>query len=287
MSDDESSSKSNGPMVTTTIILDGSYFFLALYNKLEGQWKKKSSLEKHKNQYFDGYEFVNFFMENIKIFMRELIVSFKMQSNVNDKDRKCKGFMTKGSKTSWRNNVLGDYKHSISPKIMPLLDIIFKDNIGLDDIEIYQNFNLESDDCIAILVNKLLDKNPDMFIHIVSKNKRLIQLETEQISIVDINKKSVRENSNILSSSVLFSPNKFLFFLILKGDEDHCLPRVFYDEKTDIEYDNYYDNNDLIAEECEDIILAERLRNNYLICDYNSIPKKLVINFVKNNTRII
>lgn len=287
MSDDESSSKSNGPMVTTTIILDGSYFFLALYNKLEGQWKKKSSLEKHKNQYFDGYEFVNFFMENIKIFMRELIVSFKMQSNVNDKDRKCKVFMTKGSKTSWRNNVLGDYKHSISPKIMPLLDIIFKDNIGLDDIEIYQNFNLESDDCIAILVNKLLDKNPDMFIHIVSKNKRLIQLETEQISIVDINKKSVRENSNILSSSVLFSPNKFLFFLILKGDEDHCLPRVFYDEKTDIEYDNYYDNNDLIAEECEDIILAERLRNNYLICDYNSIPKKLVINFVKNNTRII
>lgn len=287
MSDDESSSKSNGPMVTTTIILDGSYFFLALYNKLEGQWKKKSSLEKHKNQYFDGYEFVNFFMENIKIFMRELIVSFKMQSNVNDKDRKCKVFMTKGSKTSWRNNVLGDYKHSISPKIMPLLDIIFKDNIGLDDIEIYQNFNLESDDCIAILVNKLLDKNPDMFIHIVSKNKRLIQLETEQISIVDINKKSVRENSNILSSSVLFSANKFLFFLILKGDEDHCLPRVFYDEKTDIEYDNYYDNNDLIAEECEDIILAERLRNNYLICDYNSIPKKLVINFIKNNTRII
>jgi 5'-3' exonuclease len=287
MSDDESSSKPTGPMVTTSIILDGSYFFLALYNKLEGQWKKKSSLEKHKNQYFDGYEFVNFFMENIKIFMRELIVSFKMQSNVNDKDRKCKVFMTKGSKTSWRNNVLGDYKHSISPKIMPLLDIIYKDNIGLDDIEIYQNFNLESDDCIAILVNKLLDKNPDMFIHIISKNKRLIQLETEKVSIVDINKKSLREQTEVLSSSVLFSPNKFLFFLILKGDEDHCLPRVFYEEKTDIEYDNYYDNNDLIAEECEDIILAERLRNNYLICDYNSIPKKLVINFVKNNSRII
>ena len=287
MSDDEGSSKPNGPMVTTSIILDGSYFFLALYNKLEGQWKKKSSLEKHKNQYFDGYEFVNFFMENIKIFIRELIVSFKMQSNVNDKDRKCKVFMTKGSKTSWRNNVLGEYKHSINPKIMPLLDIIFKDNIGLDDIEIYQNFNLESDDCIAILVNKLLDKNPNMFIHIVSKNKRLIQLETEKVSIVDINKKTLRDQTDILSSSVLFSPNKFLFFLILKGDDDHCLPRVFYDEKSDIEYDNYYDNNDLIAEECEDIILAERLRNNYLICDYNSIPKKLVINFIKNNARII
>jgi hypothetical protein len=287
MSDNEDSSQPTGPMVTTAIILDGSYFFIALYNKLEGQWKKRSTLEKHKNQYFDGYEFVNFFLENIKIFIRELIVSFKMQSNVNDKDRKCKIYMTKSSKTSWRNNVLGEYKQSISNKILPLLDIIFKDNIGLDEIEVYQNFNLESDDCIAIIINKLLVKNPNMFIHIVSKNKRLIQLETEKINIVDINRKSLYEQNDILSSSVLFSANKFLFFLILKGDESHDLPRVFYDEKTDMEYDQYYDNNDLIAEECEDIILAERLRTNYLICDYNSIPKKLVINFVKNNTRII
>ena len=119
MSDNEDSSQPTGPMVTTAIILDGSYFFLALYNKLEGQWKKRSTLEKHKNQYFDGYEFVNFFLENIKIFIRELIVSFKMQSNVNDKDRKCKIYMTKSSKTSWRNNVLGEYKQSISNKILP------------------------------------------------------------------------------------------------------------------------------------------------------------------------
>lgn len=288
MSDDEgNSSKPMGPMVTTSIILDGTYFFMALYNKLDGQWKKKSTLEKHKNHYFDGYEFVHFYLENIKIFMRELIVSFKMQSNVNDKDRKCKVFLTRGSKTSWRNNVLSTYQHSLNSKIAPMLDMIFKDNIGLDDVEIYQNFNLESDDCIAILVNKLMDKNPDMFIHIVSKNKRLIQLETDKVNVVDINKKSLRETVNVLSSSVLFSANKFLFFLILKGDEEHNLKRVFYDEKTDIEYDQYYDNNDLIAEECEDIILAERLRNNYLICDYNSIPKKLVINFIKNNTRIL
>lgn len=287
MSDDEGSSKPSGPIVTTAIVLDGSYFFLALYNKLEGQWKKKSTLEKHKNQYFDGYEFVNFFLENIKIFMRELIVSFKIQSNVNDKDKKCKIYMTKGSKTSWRNNVLSEYKQLNSDKIQPLLDIIFKDNIGLDEIELYQNFNLESDDCIAIIVNKLLTKNPDMFIHVVSRNKRLIQLETDKINIVDINRKSVRAQCDVLSSSVLFSANKFLFFLILKGDENHQLPKVFYDEKSDIEYDQYYDNNDLIAEECEDIILAERLRTNYLICDYNSIPKKLVNNFVKNNARII
>lgn len=283
----ENDSKTMGTSITTAIIIDGSYFFLALYNKLEAQWKKKSSIEKHKNQYFDGYEFVNFFLENIKIFIRDLIVSFKIQSDVNDKDRKCKIFMTKGSKTSWRNNVLTDYKQSVNNKIIPLLDIIFKDNIGLDELELYQNFNLESDDCIAIITNKLLDKNPDMFIHIVSKNKRLMQLETDKINIVDINRKPLLDQTDILSSNVLFNSNKFLFFLILKGDSDHELPRVFYEEKTDIEYDQYYDNNELIAEECEDIILAERLRTNYLICDYNSIPKKLVINFVKNNRRII
>lgn len=277
---------SSGPVVTTAILLDGSYFFMALYNKLDGQWKKRSTLEKHKNHYFDGYEFVNFYLENIKILIRELIVSIKMQANIDDKTKLCKVFLTRGSKTSWRNNVINEYSHSLNPKIMPLLDIIFKDNIGLEDVEIYQNFNLESDDCIAILTNKLLLKNPDMFIHIVSKNKRLIQLETDNVNVIDVNKKSLRETSDILSNSVFFSPNKYLFFLILKGDSVHNVPKVFYNEKTDIEYDQYYDNNDMIAEECEDIILAERLRNNYLVCDYNSIPKKLVINFIKNNPPI-
>jgi 5'-3' exonuclease len=271
--------------VKTAIILDGSYFFMALYNKLEGQWKKKSTIEKHKNQYFDGYEFINFYMENIKIFLRELIISFKMQSDT--KDHECKVFLTKGSKTSWRKNVNTEYKHSLNSKIMPMLDIIFKDNIGLDGIEVYQNFNLESDDCIAIILNKLLDKNPSMFVNIVSKNKRLVQLETDNVTVVDINKKSLKDNCDILGPSQIFTPNKFLFFLILKGDPDHEIPRVFYDDKTDIEYERYYDDNDLIAEECEDIILAERLRTNYLMCDYNSLPKKLVLNFVKNNATII
>ena len=104
---------------------------------------------------------------------------------------------------------------------------------------------------------------------------------------MDINRKAFREISTILSESQIFTPNKYLFFLILKGDEEHGVARVFYEEKTDFEYERYYDNNDLIAEECEDIILAERLRTNYLICDYNSLPKKLVLNFVKNNASIV
>ena len=168
-----------------------------------------------------------------------------------------------------------------------MLDIIFRDNIGLDGIEIYQNFNLESDDCIAIILNKLLSKNPSMFVNIISKNMRLIQLTQDNVNIIDINKKPILDNCTILGESQLFTPNKFLFFLILKGDEQFKIPRVFYEDKTDIEYERYYDDNDLIAEECEDIILAERLRTNYLMCDYNSIPKKLVINFVKNNATII
>jgi 5'-3' exonuclease len=273
--------------VKTAIILDGSYFFMALYNKLEGQWKKKSTLEKHKNHYFDGYEFINFYMENIKIFLRELIVSFKIQTNSNEKNNRCKVYLTKGSKTSWRKNVNSEYELSLNKKIIPMLDLIFKDGIGLDGIEVYQNFNLESDDCIAIILNKLLDKNPSMFVNIISKNKRLVQLETDNVNVVDLNKKALKDNCDILGQSQIFTPNKFLFFLILKGDEEHKIARVFYDEKTDIEYERYYDDNDLIAEECEDIILAERLRTNYLLCDYNSLPKKLVLNFVKNNATII
>ena len=199
-------------------------------------------------------------MENIQIFIRELIISYKIQSDIDDVNTLCKIYLTKGSKTSWRKNVMGDYQHSLSAKIAPLLDIIYRDNLGLEGIEVYQNFNLESDDCAAIILNKLLEKHPNVYVNIVSKNKRLIQLETEKVSVVDINKKPLRESCNILSESQLFTPNKFLFFLILKGDSDHEISPVFYEEKTDLQYAEYYDNNQLIAEECEDIILAERLR---------------------------
>ena len=39
-SDDENTQEKE-PQLTTSIILDGTYFFMALYNKLDGQWKKK------------------------------------------------------------------------------------------------------------------------------------------------------------------------------------------------------------------------------------------------------
>ena len=288
MSDIENDSvkEALGPKVVGGILIDGDYFFMALYNNLEGKWKNKSTLEKHKNQYYDGYEFIKFYFENISIFMRDLITSMKIQANIDDKHRRCVVYMTKGSRTSWRNNVLGDYQHGANPKISPLLDIIYRENKGLEGVEIFQNFNLESDDCISIVASKLVEKHPDIFIQVISKNKRLIQLECDNVTVLDINRKPLRETSNILSSSVVFSTNKFLFFLILKGDEDHDVPKVFYEEKTDMDYDNYYENNELIAEECQDIILAERLRTNYLIFDYNSIPKKLIKNFIKNNTTI-
>ena len=54
--------------VKTAIILDGSYFFMALYNKLEGQWKKKSTIENTRiNTSMDMNLLI--FMENIKIFL--------------------------------------------------------------------------------------------------------------------------------------------------------------------------------------------------------------------------
>ena len=84
-------------------------------------------------------------------------------------------------------------------------------------------------------------------------------------NLININKKLIRENNEILSNSIIFTPNKYLFFLILKGDEESNIPQVFYEEKSDIEYDQYYDNNDLIAKECEDIILAEEGKKTFLV----------------------
>lgn len=272
--------------VTTSIILDSSYIFLALYNKLEGQWKKKTNKDKHKNSYFDGYEFINYYFENIPMYISDLITTTKMQYNVDNKTQLANVYITKGSRTSWRNNVISDYASELPARIIPLLEIIIRKEIGIKDCKLYEGFNLESNDCVALLTKKLREKDENMFIHIISNNKRLIQLNSERTTITNINNEQIHLKSKILSESIIFTPNKYLFFLILKGDADINMPCVFFDEKTDMEYDEYYDNNDMIVEECQDIILAERLRNNYLICDYNSIPKKLIISFNKNNNDI-
>ena len=274
------------PIVTTAIILDATYLFLALYNKLEGQWKKKSNKAKHKNSYFDGYEFINYYFDNIPLYINDLIASFKLQSNVDDKTKLAKIYLAKGSKTTWRNNVIGNYKNNLPDKIIPLIDIIIAKEIGIKDIDVFQTFNLESDDCVAVITKKLQEQNKNIFINIVSNNKRLIQLNDNRTTVVNIQNEQIHTKDDILSNTVVFVPNKYLFFLILKGDPELNIPNVFFDEKTDLEYDTYYDNNELIVEECQDIILAERLRCNYLACDYNSIPKKLVINFIKNNSTI-
>lgn len=274
------------PVVTTAIILDATYLFLALYNKLEGQWKKKSNKAKHKNSYFDGYEFINYYFDNIPIYINDIIASLKLQSDVDDKTKLAKIYLAKGSKTTWRNNVISNYKNNLPDRIIPLIDIIIAKEIGIKDIEIFQTFNLESDDCVAIITKKLQEQNKNIFINIVSNNKRLVQLNDNRTTVVNIQNEPIHTKDDILSNTVVFAPNKYLFFLILKGDPELNIPNVFFDEKTDLDYDTYYDNNELIVEECQDIILAERLRCNYLVCDYNSIPKKLVINFVKNNSTI-
>lgn len=274
------------PVVTTAIILDATYLFLALYNKLEGQWKKKSNKAKHKNSYFDGYEFINYYFDNIPIYINDIIASLKLQSDVDDKTKLAKIYLAKGSKTTWRNNVISNYKNNLPDRIIPLIDIIIAKEIGIKDIEIFQTFNLESDDCVAIITKKLQEQNKNIFINIVSNNKRLVQLNDNRTTVVNIQNEQIHTKDDILSNTVVFAPNKYLFFLILKGDPELNIPNVFFDEKTDLDYDTYYDNNELIVEECQDIILAERLRCNYLVCDYNSIPKKLVINFVKNNSTI-
>lgn len=270
--------------VSTAIILDATYIFLALYNKLEGQWQKKTTKAKHKNNYFDGYEFINYYFENIPMHISDLIATTKMQY-ISGEKKTADIYITKGAKTSWRNNVVTNYKSELSNKMIPIIEIIIRKEIGISDCKLCHGFNLESNDCIALLIQKIRDKNKDMMVHIISNNKRLIQLSDERTSITNMNNEPLPTKS-ILPTYSFFTPNKFLFFLILKGDTDTNIDTVFFDEKSDSEYEQYYENNELITAECQDILLAERLRNNYLMCDYNSIPKKLKISFYKNNIDI-
>ena len=114
----------------------------------------------------------------------------------------------------------------------------------------------------------------------------MCQLISDKTTIYNYAKERIENLNDILpNSKLMFGAHKFLFFLILKGYEKNNIHSVF-DDLNDGIIENFYDNNDLLSQHCENILHAEKLRTNYLLFDYNSIPKKLSINFFKNNKNI-
>ena len=278
-------------MKTLAIIFDGNYVLGKIYDYCSKEFKKDEFYTN--NTYLHGYNFIIFFFDQVKLKLREMVSIIKLESNYTNKEYDLKIYITKASSTSWRHNVNPDYKNlslGSDEDMIEIINMTFKEVVDkyLDDFILCEAFNVESDDTVALIHKELTNKYKDnLFSYIFTSSIRANQLQDDKTTIYNYKKEKLITKNDILDkSNILFNRQKFLFFLILKGWSSYGIEPVF-DHLTDMRIQQLYTDNEVLQYECQDIVKAEQLRKNYLIFDYNSIPKKLAINFRKNNLDVL
>ena len=278
-------------MKTLAIIFDGNYVLSKIYENCENEFKKDEFYTS--NTYLHGYNFIIYFFDQVKLKLREMVSTIKVESNYDTENCKLKVYITKASSTTWRHNVNPDYKNlslGSDEDMIEIINMTFKEVVDnyLEDFILCEAFNVESDDSIALIYKELDNKyKDDLIAYIFTASIRANQLQDDKVTIYNFKKeKLVTKNDILEQNTLIFNKQKFLFFLILKGWNNYGIESVF-DHLTEMRIQQLYTDNELLQDECQDIMKAEHLRKNYLIFDYNSIPKKLALNFRKNNIDVL
>ena len=207
----------------TYIFIDGSYYKFHRFFSLMKWWKmanKNDSLDNPiENEYFVE-KFKKTFIEKIK----EIPKKVKM-------DKKCKPIFIVGNdckrSTIWRNNLLPSYKDNRSnegflgaPFFKMVKDESLFENAGIDHI--IEHEKLEADDCIAIYVKKLREKQPNCKIYIITSDCDYLQINYENVFIYNLSYKLIEDNK-------LYTKNCIddLLVKIIMGDKSDNIPPIF------------------------------------------------------------
>ena len=132
------------------------------------------------------------------------------------------------------------------------------------------NQRLEADDCLAISTRWIKEHFPTAKITIVASDNDYLQLASDQVSIVNLKYKNIRESKTSFKNA-----EKDLFCKIVTGDKSDNIPGIF--RKCGIKTaEKYFNDNDAFIKQLNienaDAVYA---RNKQLI-DFNMIPVEYV-----------
>ncbi|AAM67961.1 5'-3' exonuclease [Buchnera aphidicola] len=129
------------------------------------------------------------------------------------------------SKKNFRNTIFKEYKSNRSAmpnklyvQIQPLFKIL--EEIGIKTLSI---LGIEADDIIGSLAYKLEQKGEQVLI--VSHDKDMIQLITDNINVLNISKNSILTPEKIQEKYGIY-PKEFIDLLALMGDSSDNIPGV-------------------------------------------------------------
>jgi 5'-3' exonuclease len=258
----------------TTIIIDTSYFnfyrFFATTN-----WYKCA----HQDEVIeDGYEWV----ENVEFWEKFKKMFLQTLQKFEKKFKPDRVIFARDCPRDkiWRVPHYPDYKSNREVNYTknkftggPVFKKCYTDIIGpLIDNSKYYQFKvdeLEADDIIALTTTKILDKNPDEIIKIISSDHDLLQLITPQVELYDAKMKCYNCKS-------LGCKKKDIAMKCIVGDASDCIPKIFNRVGNKTALKLIEDTDSLLKKFNENPGSFDLYSKNNLLINFDNIPEYLV-----------
>ena len=211
----------------TFIFIDGSYFCFHRYYSLLNWWKnaypEEPIVDPYQNEIFVE-KYKKTFIENVQIIPKKLKLD-KKANPVFIVGRDCK------RENIWRNEFFSKYKanrdNSAENGFMggPFFRMAYENEELFKQSgaqAVLKHPKLEADDCIAISVKYLLEKQPDCKIYIITSDRDYLQLNAENVKIYNLAFKNIAEGKTATNNA-----QKDLQIKIIMADNSDNIPSVF------------------------------------------------------------
>ena len=265
------------------LLLDTSYIIFYRYFALLQWWKlAKKDMQLTDNPY-ETPEFVEkfekLFLEQIQTIKKKLKIH--KQENCVIAARDC------NRKDIWRNEIFPKYKESrykddafMGGEFFKLVynnDLLTKAGVEY----IFKYDNLEADDIVAIIKNKIRKKYPQANIYIITNDQDYLQLCDENTKLFNLQFKNLLENKKVFQEA-----DKNLFFKIVLGDKSDNIPPILNGcgPKTT---EKYYLDRNLFQNALDNQNANDKYNLNKKLVDFNEIPDNLVNGFLHTFKEIL
>jgi 5'-3' exonuclease len=280
------------------LLIDGSYYCFYRYYAIHGWWR---------NAMKDTEEELGVPIENT-LFREKFEKMFV--SKIHEFIKKCKIDGGKGAPNPptiyvakdchrvdiWRNKIYPDYKknRTTDDAFMrsPFFELAYNtlfEKAGCRGILYHPK--LEADDCIAIAVNMIIQREPNATITIITGDNDYLQLAKHpNLTLYNLQRKKLTDGKQCTGD-----PKKDLFCKIVCGDKSDDIPSVFRKTKCGIKTAlKLYDDREIfdkkLAEEERRRLLdpnitetaEEDLERNKTLVNFDRIPRKYIMEFINS-----
>jgi len=269
----------SSPDEKNLIIIDGSYFVFFRYYAIISWWKIAKKEPPLPENPYESPDFIDCFKRTFIKKIQEIAKKHKMKNPTYIVGKDCSRC------DIWRNDFIDEYKANRDYSNFygkPFFKMAYDELFNAAGVEhILYHPKLEADDCIALFSRKLLEKNNNVNIIIITADHDYMQLLDENLEIFTLKHKPLRTEKN---SS--YNAKCDLFCKIILGDKSDNIPAVFKrcGKKTALQLWN--DKKSLqkrfLKEDCMKIY-----KRNKKIIDFNEIPLELKEEFLQTHESII